>query len=103
MSKKQIKNLHQKLQQEITKLKKTFEEDVCPTFVPAPPELTRNFNHYLEEAKRICPEHEGIQLLDPLNEKGCKMGQVLRASIALSEFLSECQTNANCSGHTREN
>lgn len=65
--------------------------------------LPEIFNHYLEEAKRICPEHEGIQLLDPLNEKGCKMGQVLRASIALSEFLSECQTNANCSGPTREN
>jgi len=89
MSKAEIENVYKQLQELIMRLKKTFEIDVCPTFVPAPPELTRCFNNYLKKAQTLCPEHDGIQLLDCLDERSCKMGQLLRASLTLSDFLSE--------------
>ncbi|MDL1957654.1 MAG: hypothetical protein LWW95_11520 [Candidatus Desulfofervidus auxilii] len=88
MDKKEIKNVYEQLQELIVKLQKTFE-NACPTFVPAPPELTRCFNNYLKKAQTLCPEHDGIQLLDCLDERSCKMGQLLRASLTLSDFLSE--------------
>ncbi len=89
MKKDEIRNVYEKLEKMLKELKEDFDANVCPTFVPAPPELTNTFNKYLKEAKSFCPENEGIQFLDPLSEKSCQMGQLLRFSIVLSEFLGE--------------
>ena len=89
MERNEIKNIQRRLEEMLKGISDKFGADLCPTFIPAPPELTITFNKYLKEAKSLCPKHEGIQLLDPLDERACKMGQLLRVATALSEFLSE--------------
>lgn len=89
MKKEKIRDVYEKLEKMLRELKENFDANVCPTFVPAPPEVVNAFNRYLKEVQSLCPEHEGIQFLDPLNEKSCQMGQLLRFSIVLSEFLGE--------------
>ncbi len=89
MEKEEIKNVYEKLKKMLKELEEHSDADACPTFIPAPPELTNTFNRYLKESQSLCPEHDGIQLIDPLNEKSCQMGQLLRFSTVLSEFLEE--------------